>query len=171
MRNIITTTLLLLALSIMPVSARNHHDRGHRGDGCRTERPGRAHEGYYIGSHEVFYDGKPVKNASAMSFKVLSDGYARDPWRVFYRGKQVKDASATSFKVLRDGYARDPWRVFYRGKQVKDASSTTFKVLSDGYAKDAWRTLLPRAPHRLNSTPAHNETGAGKIRPRFHLWV
>ena len=71
-------------------------------DRCR----GHHHSRYVIGSFEVFYDGGPIKNDSASTFKDLGVGHARDAWYVYFDGRTVSDTSANSFKVLRDGYHR-----------------------------------------------------------------
>ena len=71
-------------------------------DRCR----GHHHSRYVIGSFEVFYDGGPIKNDSASTFKDLGVGHARDVWHVYFDGRTVLDASVNSFMVLRDGYHR-----------------------------------------------------------------
>ena len=48
------------------------------------------------------------------------------------RGK-VAGASASSFEVLEDGYAKDSSDVFYKGKMVAGASASSFVVLGGGW--------------------------------------
>lgn len=115
---------------------RDGYDRHDRYD--RRDRRSRRHSRYVVGTYEVFYDGRPLKDASASTFKVLRDGYAADAWHVYYDGMAVKDASASTFKVLADGYAADAWHVYYAGRRITGASKSSFRVLRDGYAKDSW---------------------------------
>ena len=42
----------------------------------------------------MFYRGRKVDGASAMTFESLGNGYGKDAWKVFYRGGAVKGASA-----------------------------------------------------------------------------
>ena len=65
---------------------------------------------YYKTSFEVFYGGKPLKDANASTFKVLENGYAKDAFRVYYRGRLLKDANASAFKAIKQGYAKDAFR-------------------------------------------------------------
>ena len=95
---------------------------------------------YMVTDFDVFYGGKKLDGASAMTFKVLADGYAMDDFDVYYKGKKVEDATAMSFKTLGHGYAMDDFTVYYKGRKVAGASAMSFKVLEDGYAKDAFDT-------------------------------
>ena len=114
------------------------YDRQDRNHGQARYRKSRRRARYTVGKYEVFYDGRPVKDASASTFDVLGDGYAKDRWTVYFEGIPVKDASAPSFRVLKDGYAADAWNVYYDGRRIVGASPGGFKVLRDGYAKDNW---------------------------------
>ena len=58
-------------------------------------------------------------NASALDFKALTDGYAKNMHDVFYRGKKIKGAKTASFKVLGDGYAQDALHTYYNGQRVE----------------------------------------------------
>ena len=64
------------------------------------------------------YDG------SALSGERLGGGYSKDSWTVYYRGRKVDGASAMTFESLGNGYGKDAWKVFYRGGEVKGASSS-----------------------------------------------
>ena len=116
-----------------------HHTRGDRKRNDR-DRERKRRSRYVVGRQEVFYDGKPVKGASARTFKVLHDGYAADAWNVYHDGIRIPEASVQSFTVLRDGYAKDHWNVWYRGIRIKEASASSFRCLKDGYAEDRWNT-------------------------------
>ena len=110
----------------------------HRDRNRRDRHGSRRRSRYVVGAHEVFYDGRLVKDASASSFEVLGDGYAKDRWTVYFEGVPVKNASASSFRVLKDGYAADTWHAYYDGRPIAGASGKNFRVLRDGYAKDNW---------------------------------
>ena len=97
-------------------------------------------EKYIVTDFDVFYGGRKVEGASAMSFKVLGRGYAKDDFEVYYKGKKIEDASAMSFEVLDGGYAKDDFGAYYKGKKIAGASAMTFRVLEDGYAKDDFDT-------------------------------
>lgn len=97
--------------------------------------------GYQVMSNSVLYNGRKIKDASASTFKILEDGYAKDAFEAYYLGNRIKDASSNSFQYLSEGYAKDAFNVYYLGKEVKDASASTFKVLGNGYAEDAFETF------------------------------
>lgn len=100
---------------------------------------GRNHRpSYFVDGDKVFFQGIPVRDASASSFSILRDGYAKDNWNVYYCGIKINDASSNSFKVLGYGYSKDDWNVYYNGLKIDGASSNSFTVLSDWYAKDNW---------------------------------
>ena len=94
------------------------YDRQDRNHGQARYRKSRRRVRYTVGKYEVFYDGRPVKDASASTFDVLGDGYAKDNWNVYYAGMIVKDAHPGSFKVLRDGYGKDAWGTFLHGRKI-----------------------------------------------------
>ena len=64
-------------------------------------------EKYIVTDFDVFYGGRKVEGASAMSFKVLGRGYA-------------KDESAMTFRVLEDGYAKDDFDTYYKGRKISN---------------------------------------------------
>ena len=111
------------------------HKNKHHGKNKRHKR-----KKYVVTDFDVFYGGKKLDGASAMSFKVLGDGYAMDDFDVYYKGKNIKEATAMSFKVLQYGYAKDDFNAYYKGKKIAGASAMSFQVLEDGYAKDAFDT-------------------------------
>lgn len=148
---IIALAVVLVAVPCMGQGNADRHDNGskecrHGGndwktcghDDDRNEYRHHRHPKYHVGKSDVFFGGRKVKDASALSFKVLEGGYAKDAWSVFYCGNKINDASPNSFDVLEGGYAKDAWSVFYRGNKMKDASPNSFKVLKGGYAKDTW---------------------------------
>ncbi|CAF0837812.1 unnamed protein product [Adineta steineri] len=57
------------------------------------------------------------EGASAISFEVLSDGYAKDPWNVYYMGQKIEGASAISFQSLGQGMAKDGFHHYYCGQK------------------------------------------------------
>lgn len=133
--------LLIFTIAICSFGA---DARGRRHGGCCHDRD-RCYEQcdaprYMVIDGKVFYGDRLMKDASAMSFKQLRDGYACDAWNVYYRGRKMKDVAVTSFKVLGEGYAKDAWNVYYDGLKVENASAGSFEVLRDGYARDTWNT-------------------------------
>ena len=77
-------------------------------------------EKYIVTDFDVFYGGRKVEGASAMSFKVLGRGYAKDDFGAYYKGKKIAGASAMTFKVLEDGYAKDDFDTYYKGRKISN---------------------------------------------------
>ena len=80
----------------------------------------RKKEKYIVTDFDVFYGGRKVEGASAMSFKVLGRGYAKDDFGAYYKGSKIAGASAMSFKVLEDGYAKDDFNTYYKGRKISN---------------------------------------------------
>ena len=121
--------------------AREPHAGHSRRD--RYEQRGRHRRSpYFITDDNVYFEGRLLKDASASTFKVLDDGYARDMWGVFYWGRKIEGASSESFRVLGYGYATDAWVVYYDGEKISGASSESFSILQDWYAKDMWNVYF-----------------------------
>ena len=137
MRHFLFSILLLTGLVCTAQTDSKTPDR-HRDRHEHTDKGHHEHPAYFIIDGKVFYLGQEVVGASASSFKIQKDGYAKDTWNVYYRGVKIDGASSNSFKVFRDGYAKDTWNVLYDGEKIDGASSNSFKVLRDGYAKDTW---------------------------------
>ena len=102
---------------------------GERYEERHEDRRGR----YTKDSWSVYYRGRKVDGASAMTFESLGNGYGKDAWKVFYRGGEVKGASAQTFEELGEGYGKDAWKVYYRGKELPGASPGSFEVPRDGW--------------------------------------
>ena len=100
----------------------------------------RYHSPYLVSNDRVFFNGRRVDGATASSFAILKDGYAKDKWNVYYCGEKLKGATSNSFEALGYGYAKDKWNVYFDGEKIKGASPNGFKVLYDGYAEDKWNT-------------------------------
>ena len=131
---------MVIGLSASFASSQQRCDRRH------GSRPGYEHRGrhhrspYFVSENKVYFDGREIEGASASSFSILRDGYAKDTWNVYFDGKKINGASPDSFKVLRDGYAKDRWNVYFDSIKIEGASPDNFNVLHDGYAKDTWNT-------------------------------
>ena len=142
MRKILFILAMVVSLSASVASAQRRCDSHHE------DRPGYEHRGrhhrspYFVSENKVFFDGREIKGASASSFSILRDGYAKDTWSVYYCGAKMDGASSNSFKVLGFGYAKDIWNVYFDGKKINGASPESFKVLRDGYAKDTWNVYF-----------------------------
>ena len=135
---ILACAVALLALFSIEAGALGQSRR--HGDGSRYERRDRHRRRarYIVAGNKVYYDRVEIEGASASTFSILEDGYAKDGWDVYFRGEKIEGASVGSFNVLGHGYAKDGWTVYYSGKPVEGASVNSFKVLRDGYAKDDW---------------------------------
>ena len=80
MKSFLSVLALLMTLSSQPCLARsNDRDRCERHYEHRHDR-----QLYYVGENDVFYDGVKIDGASASSFSILRDGYAKDAWNVYY---------------------------------------------------------------------------------------
>lgn len=130
----------MLGLSGSSMSAQRCHDRHHGHTRYDDRREWRHKSPYFITDNAVFFDGHEIDGASASSFTILHDGYAKDTWNVYYCGVAINGASSNSFVVLGYGYAKDTWNVYYDGIKINGASPSSFKMLGDGYAKDTWNT-------------------------------
>ncbi|WP_305154292.1 DKNYY domain-containing protein, partial [uncultured Duncaniella sp.] len=143
--------ILILSLSFVAGADLTAQNRGHRHDKmeyCHDERMRHAdkeknhrrhhRQTYFVDSKGVYFNGRPVKDASPSSFKVLDGYYAKDTWNVYWRGEKIQGATSNSFRVIGDGYAKDAWNVYFFGHKVPGASPNGFKTLKDGYAKDSW---------------------------------
>lgn len=141
MKRILIILIIMLGVCGGIASAQCCHEgrRQHRDD-CREYECRHDRSLYRVVGNTVFFDGREIEGASAMSFVILRDGYARDSWNVYYCGSKIKGASSNSFNVLGRGYAKDTWNVYYNGRKIDGASAGSFEVLSDGYAKDTWNT-------------------------------
>lgn len=133
--------IMLIGAALCPCTGISQDCRHNRhSENCRNHTVKPYRPSYFIGNGDVYFDGQKIDGASAPSFIVLNDGYARDNWNVYYLGKPVKEATSNSFIVFDYGYAKDNWNVYYLGKLIKGASAQSFKVMYDGYAKDNWNT-------------------------------
>lgn len=142
MRKILFILAMVVSLSASVASAQQRCDSHHE-DRSGYEHRDRHHRSpYFVSENKVFFDGREIKGASASSFLILRDGYAKDTWSVYYCGAKVDGASSNSFKVLGFGYAKDTWNVYFDGKKINGASPESFKVLRDGYAKDTWNVYF-----------------------------
>ena len=148
-----TTVILAAALAFAPAApAAGHCTQEHTAqyEGATTvqkhknsrhgKRKRHDRRKYVVTDFDVFYGKRKLDGASAMTFKVLGGGYAKDDFEVYYKGRKIEDATAMSFKVLQDGYAMDDFAAYYKGKKIAGASAMSFQVLEDGYAKDAFDT-------------------------------
>lgn len=147
---ILTATLtIILTLATAPISRAQSHQPGRCGqqhchvcdDGSHAKK--RHHDcnnDYLVSDFKVYYRGQIVEDATASSFSVIGEGYAKDNFRVFYKGQKIDGATASSFTTLGRGYAKDSFRVFYKGMKIEDAASSSFVVLDNGYAKDTFNT-------------------------------
>lgn len=111
---ILIFTIILCAICTF---GQERHD-GHK---CHDRYETNRHHlpAYFISDNEVFFQGQRIKDASASSFDILGDGYAKDNWNVYYCGHKINDASSHSFKVLNYGYAKDNWNVYYNGVKIE----------------------------------------------------
>ena len=136
------------------------HDPGH----------GHIHQerGYEIIENKVYYNGAPVSNAYAHSFKDLGWGYAKDSARVYYCGKKLTE-NPSRFKALTDGYAMDSFDVYYFGKEI-EASTSGFKVLTDGYAKDAFNAYYCGKKVVGSSASTFKVTGNGYAKDNWETY-
>ena len=122
--------LLIIALcacvATTSVDARRHDNHRNRNERTEHVRGHRCGGQYFVDGRHVFFDGHEVKDASASSFRILRDGYAKDAWNAYHNGHKIKGASSASFKALGEGYAGDAWNVYYYGTKIKKASRNNF---------------------------------------------
>lgn len=109
---ILACAVALLALFSLEAGAQAQSRR--HGDGSRYERRDRHRRRarYIVAGNKVYYDRVEIEGASASTFSILEDGYAKDGWGVYFRGEKIEGASVGSFNVLGHGYAKDGWTVY-----------------------------------------------------------
>ena len=89
MKKLFLLTFLLLGFAIGDVSAQDRHD-GHRAHEAYGQRDRHHHRSpYFVNDGKVFFEGRELKDASASSFAILKDGYAKDTWNTYYYGKVI----------------------------------------------------------------------------------
>ena len=147
---ILTATLtLILTLAAGSVSfaqcpqsdcCGTHHCNACDNGSHAKRRHHNSNNDYLVSNFKVYYRGQVVEGATASSFSVIGEGYAKDNFRVFYNGQKIDGATASSFTLLGCGYAKDSFRVFYKGKKIDGATASSFVVLDNGYAKDNFNT-------------------------------
>ena len=147
---ILTATLtLILTLAAGSVSfaqypqsdcCGTHHCNACDNGSHAKRRHHNSNNDYLVSDFKVYYRGQVVEGATASSFSVVGEGYAKDNFRVFYKGQKIDGATASSFTLLGCGYAKDSFRVFYKGKKIDGATASSFVVLDNGYAKDNFST-------------------------------
>lgn len=98
--------------------------------------------GYYVSKWDVFYNGEKISGATASSFVILKDEYAKDSFDVYWMGKKISGATPSSFVCLGNGYAKDAFNVYWMGREIKGASSSSFRVTRGFYAEDAFDTYF-----------------------------
>ena len=59
-----------------------------------------------------------MEGASANSFTILTDGFAKDDWNVYFYGGTIPEAKPSTFTLLTDGYAKDSYNTYYYGKRI-----------------------------------------------------
>ena len=128
MKKIILSLILILGFLCGNTAAQSRHE-GHRRHAAYERFHYHHGSPYFIADDRVFYEGHEINGASASSFEILNDGYARDTWNVYYCGGIIKSATSDSFKVLGYGYAKDIWNVYYNGVKINGATPDNFSVL------------------------------------------
>lgn len=145
MKKIISTLLmafmLMMAMPCVAQSARCGNQRdSYYNNGCHHRH--HYHPRYIVTENSVYFGNMKVQGASASSFTILQDGYAKDTWNVYFEGKKINGASTDSFKVLDEGYARDTWSLYLYGSKLSGVDVDSFTLLADYYSKDTWNVYF-----------------------------
>lgn len=120
MKQILATTALLLTIAATPIQAQ-HPQETHPTNASSHHHHRHEYPRYYVGQIYVYFEGEKIEGASASTFTILSDGYAKDAWHVYFEGSKMSNVFSNSFRVLDNGYARDDWSLFLDGHKVKGA--------------------------------------------------
>ncbi len=87
----------------------------------------------------ILLGAKPV-SADAASFKILSEGYAKDNQHAYVilqtKLKPIKSADAASFEAISETYAYDAKRGYYLGKRMPKCDPDTLTALHPHFATD-----------------------------------
>ena len=169
MRKILFILAMVVSLSASVASAQRRCDSHHE------DRPGYEHRGrhhrspYFVSENKVFLTAEKSRGASASSFSILRDGYAKDTWSVYYCGAKWTGRQATHSRYWALAMPRTygmyistarkstvpPLRVsrcfvtatprilgtcISTQLRLKELPLTVSKVLRGGYAKDTWNT-------------------------------
>lgn len=120
MKQILATTALLLTIAATPIQAQ-HPQETHPTNASSHHHHRHEYPRYYVGQIYVYFEGEKIEGASASTFTILPDGYAKDAWHVYFEGSKMSNVLSNSFRVLDNGYARDDWSLFLDGHKVKGA--------------------------------------------------
>ena len=115
MKKLFAILLCSLLFATTPCIA-GPHRHGHHKKQEQTHK--HRHPHYAIGKNVVKFNGRIIKGASASSFKILRDGYAKDAWHVYFHGRQIKGANPHTFKCKKHGYAEDKRHTYYLGRRL-----------------------------------------------------
>lgn len=92
---------------------------------------------YSKDSRQVFFNGRPIKGATADRITVLSKMfYARDDHSLYAYGKKLNGANPQQYEFLSDGHLISNGNIYYEDKQIQGADTQTFQVLKFPFSKD-----------------------------------
>lgn len=77
MRKILLIAMVMI-LSALFASAQERCDRRHGGRPGYEHRDRHHRSPYFVSENKVYFDGREIEGASASSFSILRDGYAKD---------------------------------------------------------------------------------------------
>ena len=119
-----------MAFVAVPCVAQRDYDTHSDRRECRHHRPR-----YYVGNDDVYFEGRKIEGASASSFSILHDGYAKDTWTVYYNGIKIDGASADSFKVLGTAMERTHGMYIIMAPRLMGLPLTALTYLKTGMPK------------------------------------
>ena len=127
----ITATLLMLTLLISGIA----YSMGNRLDRRYViDKDGVFYKGW---SGSSGYFSYLLDDADAHSFTMLENSlYGKDKRLVFYEGKKISGADALTFEPLDNAYSKDKIRGYYRGLPIEPSKGSSFKIIDDDYSTD-----------------------------------
>ena len=87
---------------------------------------------YAKDKNNIYYGcGEVLKDADAVTFIDLKDGYVKDKSTVWYLGNLTKETDPRTFQSLGTGYAKDSKHAYYEGSVIDKADAATFTLVKE----------------------------------------
>ena len=93
--------------------------------------------GYAKDARQVYFQGRTIEGADAVTFVRLSELYGKDASRVYYQGKVVPGADPNSFDVFNLQWGRDANDIYIQDRPLEACDPATFEMLKDSWQKDS----------------------------------
>ncbi len=97
-------------------------------------------DAYAKDAQSVFYEGRKIAGADALTFEALGDFYARDKNYGWYGNDTIQNSHGPSFRVVNDYYSTDGYDYFYTNLPLHMANPAGFAFISGKGESECWVT-------------------------------